>query len=160
MPRPSRLNSATASMTRQHYRQHDSATTSCHNQAILVVPSLAWLGGTITTMTRFLHHVMAKSSWQHHCQHDSAAPSPVWLSSTITNMTRQGHHTTTWLSTSTIYIFSDKQTRCQLIMVLFTIMFGSRANASVLLHCLAPLWSIYLSMIHIWRFNSRVGGYT
>jgi hypothetical protein len=43
------------------------------------------------------------------------------------------------LSTSTTYDFSGKQTHCQVVLVPFTNIVGSRANASVSLHCLAPL---------------------
>jgi hypothetical protein len=33
----------------QHHRQHDSISTSCHDQVIPVAPSLSWLGGLIHT---------------------------------------------------------------------------------------------------------------
>jgi hypothetical protein len=132
---------------RQRYRQHD-----------LVALLSAWLDifiagfdSAVTSMTR-----------QHRRQHDSAAPLSAWLNiyiaswpshlgSTVASTTWQRHHTSTWLSTSMIYDFSGKQTCCQLIPVLFTIIFGSRANASIPMHWLAPPWSIYVSKTHVWR---------
>jgi hypothetical protein len=99
---------------------------------------------------------------QHHHQHDSVALSPAWLGiyiaswpshlgKTIASTTRQRHHATTWSSTSTLDDFSGKQTCYQLIPVLLTIMFGSRANANVPMRFLAPSWSIYILNTHVWK---------
>jgi hypothetical protein len=149
--------SAIASMTQRHYCQHNSISTS-HRGLVTSAELLpAWLGNTVVNMTQNLYRAAAKSPRQH----DSTTPSLSWLSiyitswpsridSTVTSTTWQRHHTTAWSSTSTIYDFSGKQTCCQLILVLFTIMFGSRANARVPLCFLAPPWNIYISKIHIW----------
>jgi hypothetical protein len=181
-------------MTRQHYRQHDSASTSQCGQDASVASSRAWLGTIVASMTRHLHHVVVKLprqchhehdsialslAWlsiyitqrlmsplqhchqqdlvalslaglgniitnmtrQHHRQQDSTAPSPAWFGSIVASMTQHRCHATSWSSTSTIHDFCGKQAPCQLIPVLFIIMFGSRANASIMMHCLAPPWS-------------------
>jgi hypothetical protein len=52
------------------------------------------------------------------------------------------------------YVLNSKQTHCQLMLVLFTNILGSRANAGVSLCCLAPPWCIYISKIHIWRLQT------
>jgi hypothetical protein len=141
------LHRVVAESSQQHRHHHDSATSSP-----------AWLGIFITG----LDSAVTSRTRQHHCQHDSAVQSLAWLDiyiapwpsclgSTITGTTRQRKHIATWSSTSTIYDFSSKQTHCQLILILFINMFGSRANASVLMHCLAPLWSIYILKTHVWR---------
>jgi hypothetical protein len=75
---------------------------------------------------------------QCHRQQNSAAPLSAWSGSTIASMTQHQRHTSAWSPTSMMYDFSGKQTRCQLIPVLFTTMFGSRANANVPMHCLVP----------------------
>jgi hypothetical protein len=72
-PRSSHLDSAVARMTRQHCRQHDSASTSCHGQVASTVPSLALLNGIIASMTWPLHRVVAKSMQQLHRHHDITA---------------------------------------------------------------------------------------
>jgi hypothetical protein len=97
-------------MNRQHYHQHNSTSTSRRGQVASVAPSLAWLSSIVISMTRHLHHDVAKSPRQHHqqyCfQHDSVstshcgqvtseAPLLVWLGSTITSMTQPLHHATT-----------------------------------------------------------------
>jgi hypothetical protein len=48
-------------------------------QSWVAVPSLAWLGNIVTSMTRHLHHFAVKPPWQCHRQHDSVALSPTWL---------------------------------------------------------------------------------
>jgi hypothetical protein len=71
-------------------------------QPWVIVPSLAWLGSTIASMTRHLHRVVAKSPRQHRRQHDSACSSRhsqvtstasllAWLDSIIASMTRYRH---------------------------------------------------------------------
>jgi hypothetical protein len=147
------LDNAITSRTQQHRCQQN-----------LAAPSSVWLGNTVTSMTQYLHRTVAKSPQQYRRQHHSVAPLPAWLNiyiasqpswpdSTVTSMNRHLHwrYATAWSPTSTIYDFSGKQTHCQLILVLFTIMFGSRANTSVLMHCLAPSWSIYISKTYVWR---------
>jgi hypothetical protein len=59
--------SAIASMTLQHRRQHDSTYTSRRDQVTLAAPSPAWLGNTVISMIRHLHHVADKSPRQCHC---------------------------------------------------------------------------------------------
>jgi hypothetical protein len=167
-----------ASMAWHLYHQHDSAALSLARLGIYIASWPSRLSSVIASMTRqhhasitrHLHHVMANSPWQcrhQHVsvaprQHDStstschgqivtAAPSLAWLGITVSSMTRHWCHATAWSSISTRYDFSGKQTRCQLISVLCTLMFGYRANASVLMRCLAPSWSIYVLKNHIWR---------
>jgi hypothetical protein len=92
VPQPSHPNSVIASMTQQHCHQHHSASTSHHDQVVLVAPSPALLGSIITNMTRHLHHAMTNvtstvasptginsviisMTWSHRHQHDSASTS-------------------------------------------------------------------------------------
>jgi hypothetical protein len=83
-------------------------------------------------------------------QHDSVATSRhgqhrLNNAIAITNLTRHWHHTMSWSSTSTTTDdFDGKQTRSQLIPILFTNIFGFRAKASIPLHCLTLLWCIYI----------------
>jgi hypothetical protein len=99
-PQLSRLDGVVVSMTRLHYRQHDSASTSYRGEVALAASSPTWLGSTIANMTWHLHRVANKSHRYHHHQHDSTALSPAWLdiyiasqlsclSDGITSMTRQ-----------------------------------------------------------------------
>jgi hypothetical protein len=48
---PSRPGSIVASMTQQHCRQHDSASTSHHGQVTQAASSLAWLSSIIASIT-------------------------------------------------------------------------------------------------------------
>jgi protein gp37 len=79
VPSSAWLGSTVTNVTRQHRRQHDSASISRHGQVIPATLSLASLSSTIASMTWHLHHIVTKSPWQCHRQHDSATPSPVWL---------------------------------------------------------------------------------
>jgi hypothetical protein len=112
-PQPDRPGSTItiASMSRQHYRQHDSTAQSP-----------AWLD--IYIATRPSHPDNAVASW---------------LNNVVARMTRQGHDAMAWSSTSTTYDFSGTRTCCFLIPVLFTDIPGYRANANVSLHNMAPL---------------------
>jgi hypothetical protein len=71
--------SVIVSMTRQHYHQHDSTSTSRHGQVTSAALLLAWLSSIVASMTRHLHHVMTMSPQQLRRQHDSAALSPAWF---------------------------------------------------------------------------------
>jgi hypothetical protein len=98
-------------MTRQHYRQHDLTSTLHRGQVTSAVPSQAWLGSIVASMTQHLHRTGAKSP-QYHCrQHDSAALSPAWLiiyiapqpsclGSAIASTTQQHHRQHDLTSTS------------------------------------------------------------
>jgi hypothetical protein len=85
---------ATAKSPQQHRRQHDSTSISCRDQVATAalspvwldiyivsrpsrpaVPPLAWLGSTVASMTRYLHHATVKSSRQRRCQYDSVSTS-------------------------------------------------------------------------------------
>jgi hypothetical protein len=115
----------------------------------------------LTTANVTLATLSPMSPRQRHRQHDSAAPSSAWLDiyialrpsrlgSTIASNTQQRHHVATCSSTSTIYDCSGKQTRCQLILILFTIIFGSRANASIPMRC----WHLHEAST-FWRLTSE-----
>jgi hypothetical protein len=145
------VTSTVTSMTQHLHRVMTKLARQCRRQHVSVSPSPAGLGNVITSRTRCLHCAVTKLPQQHRHQQDSSVPSSTWLNSTITSTTRHRHHTTSWSSTSTIYDFRGKQTRCQLIPILFTIMFGSRANASIPMGCLAPLWRIYVLKTRVWR---------
>jgi hypothetical protein len=151
---------ATTKSPRQRRRQHDSAAPRQYDSVSKSPRQLR------RSMTWHLHHTTANvtsvaqsqmSPRQCHHQHNSVASSPAWLSINI--MKRAWSSTSTmhdfmkqaWSSTSIMHDFSGKPTRCQLILILFTFMFGSRANASVLMRCLAPPWSIYISKTRVWR---------
>jgi hypothetical protein len=148
--RPSSPGSTVTSMTRQQRRQHDSTSTSHHDQVTPTSSLLAWLNDTITSMTRQHRHQHDSTSTSHRAHVVPAAPSLAWLGiyiapspaqlgSTIASTTRQQHHAIAWSTTSITYDFSGKQTRCQLISILFTDILASRANANVSLRSMAPL---------------------
>jgi hypothetical protein len=132
---------------------HGPVSASRHGQIAPATPSPAWLG--IYIVPRWSHpgrviasdSVVPSSSWLG----GYIAPWPSCLGSTVVSTTRQWHHAASWSPTSTIYDFSGKQTHCQLIRILFTIMFGSRANAGILMCYLAASWSMYVSKTHVWR---------
>jgi hypothetical protein len=97
------LNNVITSMTRQHYRQYDSAVTSRHSHVTLAAPSPAWLDSTIASMTQQWHCATVKSPRYCHYQHDSIALSPAWLNSNIASRSmspRQHHHQHDLVATS------------------------------------------------------------
>jgi hypothetical protein len=134
------LHHADAKSPRQCRCQHGSTSLLSARLGIYITPRPSRPGSIVASMTRQRYH-----------QQDSAVSSPAWLGSIVASMTWHQHHAMTWSSTSTRYDFSGKQTCCQLIPILFTIMFGFRANASVSMCCLASLWSISISKTYIWR---------
>jgi hypothetical protein len=76
---------AVISMTRQHRHQHDSASTSRHGEVASAMLSPAWLA----SMSRPLHHVVAKSPQQRRHQYDSVALSPAWIDIYIMSQPRR-----------------------------------------------------------------------
>jgi hypothetical protein len=72
------LHLTVAKSPRQHRLQHDSISTSRHDQVTLLAPSSAWLdiyiisqpsclGITVSSMTQHLPHAAAKSPQKHRC---------------------------------------------------------------------------------------------
>jgi hypothetical protein len=66
--------SAIASMTWQHYRQHDSTSTSRRGQVTSTTSSPAWPDSIVASMTQHLHRATVELPQQRHHQHDSVAP--------------------------------------------------------------------------------------
>jgi hypothetical protein len=92
---------------REHYRQHDLASTSHRGKVAPAVPSSAWLGIYIALQPSRPGSAVASMTQQHWRQHDSsstsrrgqitsATPSPIVLGSTVTSMTQHRRHTTAW----------------------------------------------------------------
>jgi hypothetical protein len=101
-------------MPQQCHRQHDSTSTSHHDQVTLATPSPAWLESTVTSMTWHLNRVVTMLPRQHHRQYDSTsisrrghvsseAPLHAWLDiyiasqpchldNAVASMTRQHRH--------------------------------------------------------------------
>jgi hypothetical protein len=103
--------SAITSMTRQHCRQHDSASTSCRGHVTSAALLLELLNSIIASMTRHLQRTIARSPQEPHRQHDSVALSPTYLGiyiaprpshfgSTVASKTRQQCHQHDFASTS------------------------------------------------------------
>jgi hypothetical protein len=122
-PSPAWLGSSVASITwplhrtmakspRQPRHQYDSTTLSPAWLDNYIAPWPSYLDSAVTSMTRWNHRQHDSASILRHDQAIMAAPSPTWLGSTVASMTRQGHHATAWSSTSIIYNFNGKQTRC------------------------------------------------
>jgi hypothetical protein len=85
------LHHTTVKLPRQHRYQHDSVSTSRHDQVASAAPSPAWLSSTVASMSQYLYHTTVKSPRQRHRQHNLAVTSrhcQHWLGSAITSMTQ------------------------------------------------------------------------
>jgi hypothetical protein len=151
---PSHRGSTVTSMTRQHYHQHDSTSISRCDQVVSAAPSPAWLTSTIASMTRLLHHAMAKSPQQHHRQHSSIVSSHNNLIVNINNIWLQRQADTLSAHTETICQYTWLQGQCKHLIVLLD-------TSMIHLH----FEDSHLKTLDSWvkffrRFNSRGEGYT